>query len=233
MQVTSQNPNVPQRKDVHRWLLSRQNNRGWKEGGFSRMKAGSLYPHTSPWILQHGIEDNQNASSCQVHDRILCILEAQDSTTFQPLAGRDEWMSSGLDSRCLWSASTLVSISLKALALWEREKRHSSLLQIPAAFIYAQVRGRCPPFFCLFPGVEAWNVSEGWKQNCFSSTTLLLGLLFRPKSQQFLSQCKLKSSQLETLLSAVGCWGPCLQHSSVFFVSPQVLLLWGRSPRPP
>lgn len=94
-------------------------------------------------------------------------------------------------------------LSLKAFALWAREKQYYSLLQVPAAFIYAQVKSHRPPFFCLFPGVEDWSVSEGWKQNCFSSTNPLLGLLFRPKSQQFLSQCKLESSQLETLVSPV------------------------------
>lgn len=39
MQAASQNPSVLQRKDAHRWLLSRQDNRAGKEGSFSMMKA--------------------------------------------------------------------------------------------------------------------------------------------------------------------------------------------------
>lgn len=89
-----------------------------------------------------------------------------------------------------------------------------SWLRVAAAFIYAQVKSGPSLFFYLFKDMKAWSSSEVWNQSCFCATNPLFELLFRPKSQQFLSQCKLESSQLETVMAPVGP-RDALKHSSV------------------
>jgi hypothetical protein len=119
----------------------------------------------------------------------------------------------------------------QCLSVWGKGEIVLQLLRVSAAFVYAQVKSGLSLFCYLFQNMEAWSFSEVWNQSCFCVTNPLFELLFRPKSQQFLSQCKLESSQLETVISAVGprdVEALAHKHSSVFLWHPQVLILSAR-----